>query len=183
MVCIMRITLLLLLLSTLAATAAAQVYRSVGPDGSVHFSDQPEPGATPVEIRPVVVVPPAATPPPRPGSSSPSAAVSGYRSFMIASPTEDEGVRANDGNVSVSLALDPPLAPEHRVLILLDGQPVGDAGTSLTVTLPNLDRGTHRLEASVVDGRGTPVMSTPPVTFHVLRVSILSPPVAVPAAR
>jgi hypothetical protein len=160
-----------LLIALLSAPAAAQVYRSVKPDGTVEFSDQPEPGAKPVELAPLPTVSPtrAAPPPPRERSADP---LEVYRRFEITAPLQDEGVRANDGNVTVSLALDPPLLPGHRILLRLDGQEVGEPAASLSVPLLNLDRGTHRLDASVVDATGRSVVSAAPITFHVLRVHL-----------
>mgnify|MGYP001764647008 CR=1 FL=1 len=49
-------------------------------------------------------------------------------------------------------------------------QPAGGAEGSLGVTLVNLSRGTHQLDAVVVNASGETVASAGPVTFHVLRV-------------
>ena len=90
-------------------------------------------------------------------------------------PGPDEAVRANDGNVSVALDLEPPLSPGHRVVVRVDGQPAGGAEGSLGVTLVNLSRGTHQLDAVVVNASGETVASAGPVTFHVLRVHLPAP--------
>ncbi|MEA3244437.1 MAG: DUF4124 domain-containing protein, partial [Pseudomonadota bacterium] len=49
-----RIFLLLLVL--VCATASAQVFRRLGPDGHVYFSDQPGPDAEQVEVRPAQAI-------------------------------------------------------------------------------------------------------------------------------
>lgn len=166
------------LLLCIATIASAQIYRSVGPDGSVQFSDQPAPDATPVDVQPAQTVPmggpvhrrgvPASPAKPQPERPT-------YGRFEILSPVPDEGVRANDGNVTVALALDPPLLPGHRVVVLVDGRPAGSPDASMRVTLTNLERGTHRVEASVVNGGGQTLASAGPVTFHVLRVHLPPP--------
>jgi hypothetical protein len=171
----------LLLVSALGA--AAQVYRWVGPDGTVHYTDRPQPGATPVDVPPVQTFSPGpSVAAPRPSAPEPrlpgGPAAGGYARFAIASPTNEEAVRANDGNVAVGLTLDPPLKPGHKVVLLLDGQPVGPPGVSLSAQLSNLERGAHRIEASVIDARGTPIISAGAVTFHVLRVALATPRVA-----
>jgi hypothetical protein len=161
------------LLLCLTALASAQVFRSVGPDGTVQFSDQPAPGATSVDVQPAQTVPmggPILRSPAPAAAKEPGGPV--YGRFEILSPTADEGVRANDGNVTVSLALDPPLLPGHRVVVLVDGRPVGSPDASLQVALTNLDRGTHRVEASVVNAGGQALASAGPLTFHVLRVHL-----------
>jgi hypothetical protein len=101
----------------------------------------------------------------------PSLGAIAYQQFAVVSPADNGAVRANDGNVAVILALDPPLQPGHRVLVRLDGQPVGEPGTSLTVDLTNLDRGTHRIEAVVLGAGGTELITAGPTSFHVLRAS------------
>lgn len=161
-----------------ATLAGAQVYRSVGPDGTVQFSDQAAPDATPVDVQPAQTVPmggPVHRPVASPSPATPQPARPTYGRFEILSPSPDEGVRANDGNVTISLALDPPLLPGHRVVVLLDGRPVGSPDASLQVALTNLDRGTHRVEASVVNAGGQTLASAGPLTFHVLRVHLPAP--------
>ena len=167
----MRVWSALVLLSV-TALASAQVYRSVGPDGSVEFSDFPlTPNATVIDVQPAQTAPMGA-PVRRPVAVAAPAAEprTAYRRFEILSPGPDEAVRANDGNVSVALALEPPLSPGHRVVVRVDGQPAGGAEGSLGVTLENLSRGTHQLDALVVNSGGETVASAGPVTFHVLRV-------------
>jgi hypothetical protein len=173
----------LLLVLVVASTAQAQVYRSVGPDGSVIFSDRPVPGAKSVDVKPLP--PPSAGQMPtgsgevaEPGGGSgsadqpPAVQAPAYTLFAITNPKDDEGVRANDGNVTVSLALQPALARGHRIQLTVDGRPLPQSGTSLSVTLVNMDRGTHAVSASVVDAGGQPVATTSSVTFHVLRVAV-----------
>jgi hypothetical protein len=48
--------LLLLLLVFICATANSQVFRRIGPDGQVYFSDQPGPGAEKIEVSPVQTI-------------------------------------------------------------------------------------------------------------------------------
>jgi len=162
---------LALLLALLAIPVAGQVYRSVNPDGSVEYSDQPAPGARPVELPPLPTVSPAQLPTPR-SVARPAEEGAAYRRLAVTSPVADEGVRANDGNVVVSLALDPPLGSGHGIVLMLDGQQVGDPVTSLSLGLPNLDRGTHQVAAAVVDASGKRLITSAPVTFHVLRVHV-----------
>lgn len=167
----MRVWFALVLLSV-TAFASAQVYRSVGPDGSVEFSDHPlTPNATVINVQPVQTAPMGA-PVRHPVSVTAPAAEprAAYHRFEILSPGPDEAVRANDGRVSVALALEPPLSPGHRVVLHVDGQPTGGSEGSLDVTLENLSRGTHQLDALVVNSGGEMVVSAGPVTFHVLRV-------------
>jgi hypothetical protein len=170
---------LIVLLVLASATAVAQVYQRIGPDGEVHLSDQPGPDAQPIDLRPAQTV----TLPPLPARGSRSAqagegaakpageATPGYTAFTVSSPTDGEGVRANDGNVTVRLSLEPALSPGHAIWLHLDGEDGEQTQTrsSLDFPLTNLSRGRHTVEASVRDANGAVVMRAGPVTFFVLR--------------
>jgi hypothetical protein len=98
-----------------------------------------------------------------------------YASLAIAAPLHDEGVRANDGTVTVVVAVEPALQSGHQVEILLDGQPVAIAAAT-SITLTDLERGTHSLEARIVDPSGAILLSSALSTFHVLRHTPLLAP-------
>ncbi len=178
--CIMKPSLVLVLVLALApATATAQVYQRIGPNGEIHFSDQPGLDAQPVEVRPAQTVTLPSLPP-RAGSSdqqgggttnSANAAAPGYTAFTIVSPAGGEGVRANDGNVTIRLSLEPELVPGHVIRLNLDGEDGEQirSGGHLAFPLTNLSRGRHSVEAQVMDDKGNVLMRAGPVSFYVLR--------------
>ena len=177
----MRIRLSVLLLCTLPLSALAEVYKWVGPDGTVHFSDTPREGAEEVHIPPPQTYTPERLPPitPRP---QPPAEPAHYRRFELTSPSPDQTLRDNTGTFTVDFALDPPLQAErgHRLIVLLDGaaQPPAE-GSSLT--LQGVDRGTHSLQGQIVDGRGQVLMRSAAIQVHLHRQSVLLPNRAKPA--
>lgn len=95
-----------------------------------------------------------------------------YTGFSITSPTNDQGVRANDGNVTVHLSLQPVLQSDHTIILNVSGE--GSKTTidshGLTIRLNNLSRGLHTINATVVDKNGNDLIKTESVSFHVLRV-------------
>ena len=165
----------LIIIIFLASSANAhQLYRHVGPNGEVYFTDQPGPDSVPVEISPVNVkpgLPPRVTPP---ETEKPEATLASYKYFNILSPTEDQGVRANDGNVIINLSLQPALKPGHTIKLKMDGEDgeLVKSGESLTVNLFNVSRGLHTVQAFVLDDNGNMLMHAGPVSFHVLRVAL-----------
>ncbi len=168
----MRCSLLLFLVLVCAA-AGAQVYKRVGPDGNVYFSDQPGPDARQIEVKPAqaISLPPV---PRQTGAAQQQYDVSAtYSEFTIVSPTSDQAVRANDGKVTVSLSLKPKLMPGHTVRLKVDGKDGEQikTGGGLSIELSNLSRGLHTVEATVVDAQGHAVIQTGPVSFNVLRVA------------
>ena len=168
--------LFILALCAVCATAGAQVYKRIGPDGQVYFSDQPGPDAEPVEISPpssVTMRPvPRQTRPEQ--AATPKEAAGSYERFAIVSPANGEGVRANNGNVAVTLSLKPGLKPGHSIALNVEGENGQDLkiGAATTFELNNLSRGRHTLTASVLDAQGNEVIQTGPVSFHVLRVAL-----------
>jgi phosphatidate phosphatase APP1 len=95
-----------------------------------------------------------------------------YTGFSITSPVDQRGIRANDGNITVQLSVQPELQPDHMIVLTVDGED-GEATYSsidMTVDLTNLSRGQHTLMATVVDAEGNKLIQSEPVTFFVLRV-------------
>ncbi|UCC56702.1 MAG: DUF4124 domain-containing protein [Gammaproteobacteria bacterium] len=174
-----RIFLLFLIFT--CATASAQVYRRTGPDGQVYFSDRPGPDAEKVDVTPAQAislppVPEQADTTAQPGTGTPGQqeeAASLYTEFNIVSPASEEAVRANDGNVTVQLSLQPELATGHTITLKIDGE--DGKGTrsadSMAIELNNLSRGRHSVEAMVIDDQGRVLIQAGPVSFHVLRVA------------
>ena len=155
-------------------TTAHQLYRHVGPNGEVYFTDQPSPDSVPVEISPMNVIPALPSKATPPEIEKPKIAIASYKYFNILSPTEDQGVRANDGNVIINLSLQPALRNDHTIKLNIDGEhsKLVRSGESLTVNLYNVSRGMHTIQAFVLDNSGNVLMHAGPVNFYVLRVAI-----------
>jgi Domain of unknown function (DUF4124) len=166
--------LLVLFLTFVCATANAQIYRRIGPDGHVYFSDRPGPDAEQIEVTPNTAV----RLPPVPGggdaAKQQNAAAPAYSSFSIVSPSSNQGVRANNGNVTVVLKLVPDLQSGHTIRLGIDGEDGAQisAGESLTIELTNLSRGLHTVTATVLDQEGSKLIQAGPVSFNVLRVAV-----------
>lgn len=171
----MRAYLLLWLLILFAHQATAQVYRSVGINGSVIFS------STPVMNGVTELLP--ARPTNRIDSLQPSIDPIAPTSLLpernhphnhhtaltlIGLPL-NQALRANSGTFTVHLATEPPLHPEHRLQWLLDGQPYGPPGTQLHLDLINLDRGEHQLSVTILEGNEM-VQQSPTTRFYLQRI-------------
>jgi hypothetical protein len=174
--------ILMILLVFACATASAQVFKRTGPDGQVYFSDQPGPDAEQVDVTPAqaVTLPPLPEPTDtmeQAGSDSTDPQIeftAAYTEFSITSPTRDEGVRANDGNVTVHLSLQPALQSGHTIVFNVDGEDGESSSTSssMLIGLNNMSRGLHTVWATVVDAEGNDLIKTEPVSFYVLRVAV-----------
>lgn len=171
---------MLLVFCALAAFAAqAQIYKKVLPDGSIIFTDEASPGAEPIHVDPL---PTYKAPPRQPKAENAPAAPAEaattqpvvYKRFAIEAPANDTTIRDNAGDVAVTLAVEPALATEqgHTVSLLLNGKTVVQGGTSTNLRLQAVDRGTHTLEAVLVDAQDKMLKRTSPVIFHLMRHSV-----------
>ncbi len=150
------------------------MFTRVGPDGTVYFSDQPDPGAREIEVAPpqTITLPPVRR---QVGSADqPDQTEPTYTAFAIVSPANEEGARANNGNVTIQLALQPELEPGHKVMLTVDGEDgvATKSGVGMSLALTKLSRGRHTAQAVVVDDAGEVLIQTDPVSFYVLRVAL-----------
>ncbi len=178
---------LVIALAAASSAALAQIYKTVDANGNVVFTDiaPVDRSAGKPESQPVTVPPtntydapalPAQTAGTAPGPTAPTA----YAQIDVISPTQDESIRDNAGNVQVEVAINPPLRGSDHLLLLLDGSPVDVGAVNGVFELSNVDRGTHTAAARVVDGQGDVISESDPVTFHLMRVSIDSRPRVTP---
>ena len=184
-----RPTISLLLICLAASSfAGTKIYRTVDENGTVTFTDKPPAGeqveAAPLDVKPANVYAPASRSRDAAGrdlwivdgaegsenSDDAGEQVFTYQSLEITSPSADEAVRSNNGNLSVTVAIRPHLDGAHRLQLSLDGATAAtSSGTSFA--LKNVSRGTHVASVSVVDDNGAVLITSGSVEFHVLRVS------------
>jgi hypothetical protein len=173
----------LLALTAVPAFAGQTVWKWVDEKGVTHFSDQPVPGATKMELNSAPSPSPAATPAytPPPATTRPTGPA--YSRLVVESPQQDESVVNTGGKVTVRLATTPALAQNHVVALYLDGARVQDfPPNAMSHELSEVTRGTHTLKAVVSTAQGELLQESPATTFHVRQESIARPPVG-PALR
>jgi len=132
------------------------VYKNVGPDGSITFSDQPSGQSETLLIEPVPTVP-ALTPEKilksKKATPNSQADAIGYDTFNILSPADQSAFNSGSGDLSVLMEISPALASGHQIELRMD-QKLIDRGKELQVSIPNVDRGTHSLQARIVSSSG-----------------------------
>lgn len=182
---------LLIGLGAASVEAATRIYRTVDEDGNVVFTDVP-PRDAEQEAAVDVNAPNSFTPPPveretrsvsewlgndadAPADPGEEAAPLSYQSLRVAAPANDEGIRENAGNVTVTAAIEPQLATGHAIQVYLDGQ-LRQSGHATSFQLVNVDRGTHSLQLRVVDASGNTVIASEPSVFHLQRRSVILQP-------
>lgn len=177
----MRKWLILAFLCSTASVEAQPVWTWVDSAGVRHYSDRPVEGAEQIELGS-----PQTFSPPRPVASTvrrapqapatQPASASAYRSIAITSPAADENLWNIGGTVTVSVALDPPLERNHHIDLYFNGRRLGleERGTSITIS--EVYRGTHTIQAVVIDsGTRSEVQRSAVQTFHVHQTSVQNP--------
>lgn len=176
------VSLLALSCGSIATSAKETVmYKKIDKDGNVVFTDKPIPGSKPITVKTDVNV--VSTP--KPAYKAPTLSDSSeadddvkkfkYEVLAIDTPKNDEGIRANDGRINVIVAVTPNLRPNHSVQLKLDGNNVGQAQKIPYFNLTEVERGTHQLQAMIIDDdSGETVQSSDAISFHALIASRLN---------
>jgi hypothetical protein len=178
----MRKWLILLSALWVSSVTGAPAWTWVDADGTVHFSDTPVPGARQIELTGAQGFSTAPAPPPtvtsRAAANSASQAAqptTTYRTFIIVSPSQQETLWNTGGTVAVQLAIEPQLQANHRIDVLVDGQRRNLNATGPQLSVPEVFRGSHTLQAVIVDQRGNELLRSPVISLTVQQTSIQNP--------
>lgn len=152
-----------------------EIYKKTNKAGVVEFSDMPNHDAKPIRVPAMNTYKQKPLPRKSVTKTSTSLATS-YKEFSIASPPQGKEVRENSGNVSVQLNISPSLKTSHTVKVIIDNNNKSSlTGTSLVYSFSNLSRGTHKVQAFVLDAKNTVLIESAVVEFHLKRF-IFKPP-------
>lgn len=98
-----------------------------------------------------------------------------YASVEIAQPRPETTIPPGQLDLVVQVKTDPPLQDQHLVRVLWDGEPVADPASTTSVVITDMVRGTHRLQAQVVDDEGNVLGASDTIEVYVRRHSRLHP--------
>ncbi len=165
-----------LLISCLLLTlhgAQAAVYKTVDKDGNVSYSDSPSKSAEELDLPPVPVI--NISPSPQLNLTPKQEIKQGqwtYTQLAIKKPQSNATIRNNAGNISVELLIDPPLRESDTILLKSNGKEVS-RGRSNTLAITQMNRGSHALQAIIINANGETLSSSETITFHLQRQSQL----------
>jgi hypothetical protein len=99
-----------------------------------------------------------------------------YDALVIVSPESEATIHDNAGNIDVEAEVTPPLrvAAGDRLVLIVDGAPMPPSRRN-HLTLTAVDRGSHTLQAQVVDPSGRTLISSQPLTVYMWQASALFP--------
>ncbi len=154
----------------LCVAAQAQTYRWVDKDGTVHYSDRPQPGAERVQLPKAQTY--SAPPPTSVRSSLPrNAGRPAPVTCSISSPAPEQAF-VNENSVTVSFRGPAGFTP----LLLLNGVRQDAQGAGAGFVISPIARGSYQVAVIFANPTsGVEACRTASVTFHVRQASLLSP--------
>ena len=177
-----------LISASLSAPSYGEIFRTVDADGNVTFSDQAPPsrgGRVTAEKVEITTPNTFADQTPYQQFDNQSLGSTGddesensdepKYSVSIASPSNDQTIRENSGNVIVRARVTPELAKGNQLRLLLDGSLYGGPVQGGSISLPNVPRGTHKVRVVVENEKGRRIAESAESVFHLQRISLLSP--------
>lgn len=165
-----RTALLLIVLTTLLPrmAVAAEIYKIIGSDGSVRYSDQapPEGGSEAVELPDLFLLP--AVPLPSSGATNFSRAETENKTVRILSPMEEEVIHGTDNQINISAAVSPSLSEGERLQLIHNGSAYGPPQTTSQWHLTRLIPGTHKFSVQVLDEQNRLIGQSSTLTIYVI---------------
>ena len=148
---------------------SGEVYKTIDEDGNVIFTDRPSLNSEEIKLKELktteTVKPTSITS----GSKNKNKGNHSYKKLIVSNPANGSAIRSNNGNVSISISLEPSLRAGHRILISVDGKEVSK-GSGKSVSLTNLDRGTHAVTVRIIDSSSNAMISASS-SFSILRAT------------
>lgn len=170
-------TLFAAILLVVFAPAGAEIYKHVGSNGEIIYSDRPEEGGEPVKLPGINSYTGSRGTQNRAGTNAVArekAANGPYRSVRILQPSQDQTVQHNGGKVNVSLLLEPALRPGNGIRIIVNGFPKPEIINTTQFILADMNRGTNTLQIQVVGSNGDVLGESESVSFNIFQPSTTS---------
>lgn len=185
----MKITKWILILLCVPLLASADVYMKKDADGSISYSDQPQPDADKVILQPVNTLgteadKPAVPEPQNPEQINPEApqpekeadkyAVQEerkpYKSVAISSPQDQETLQ-NPVTIEVKGSSEPQLQKKFndKYALYINGTQFGEASETASFSIPReaVPRGTYTLQIAILDDKNQALITSSMITVYV----------------
>ncbi|MFP6806255.1 MAG: DUF4124 domain-containing protein [Pseudomonadales bacterium] len=167
--------------SSFQVSAAEPIYKSVDQYGNTVFSDQGSASSKEVKLQETSTF--DSTRLLEEFSKGSTSRQSGpgngkfrYKTLKVTSTTNEEAVRANNGDLEILVIVDPHKQQGHTIELLMDGKTHSTISGTTSVALENIDRGTHLFKLQVIDTDSQRIVQTGPETLiSVLRHSVPGP--------
>jgi len=154
-------------------TNAQPVYKVTDADGNITFTDTPRVfGESTVEEHAVTAPNSAKSNATIRAAAKPAEAEAIRYDTRIVTPADNATIPMGPGNFSVQAALNPHLAPDETLQLLLDGEPVGAPQRIANWQLTNVYRGDHRLQVVRLTESGAQLDKSARSTVYMMRPTV-----------
>lgn len=172
--------MLLLALSPLAFGAeeeSGKIFRTTDENGQPVFSDQGSDTSDEVELNEPTMFPGRDFSrryqefnPDKPEEEAPPFK---YARLEVTSPSNNEAIRSNPGDVTIRFVVEPAPPRGHTVHLVMDGEILQPVRAPSEIALNNVDRGTHQVHLRAINSETKEVVQEgETVSFTILRHSI-----------
>lgn len=168
---------LIIILFLVSATAHSGMYETLDPAGNIIYSDTPIdkntqkvnlPAISTTEAMPVKTAPTSnnQNQVALPDAVAAKAAKKPYTLFSIKSPVDQSTIQ-NQPIITVEMDMEPELQEGDKIQIYLDDKPWGSPLTKSKIELPNVERGTHKIYAELLENNEVVIKKSESVTIFV----------------
>jgi hypothetical protein len=155
-------------------SSAQPMFKVTDEDDNVTFTDTPPASSDSIVETHSVMAPNSATPTETMRNPATLVTVEGSTRYdtRIVAPANNSTIPMGPGNFTVQAALNPRLAPDENLQLLLDGEPVGAPQRIANWQLTNVYRGEHRLPVVRLDESGRQLDTSAASTVYVMRPTV-----------
>lgn len=155
---------------------AETVYKTVDEHGNIVFSDKPTAGAEEIKIKEAQSfdIPDTKLFDYKSTREEEPESETQYSNLVITSPNSDSTIHSNEGNVNVSIEIEPALNEKDLLVLFMDGKQLAIAEAS-EFLLTNIDRGSHTIEVAIKNEKNKILLRSEKVVFHLRKMSKLFP--------
>jgi hypothetical protein len=90
-----------------------------------------------------------------------------YQTLQIISPQNEDTIFYDNGKVTVNIQVTPTLKQSDKILLYLDNKKIQElTATNTTITLEYIERGSHQLQAQIIDQNDQILFKSPIVSFY-----------------
>ncbi|WP_295802418.1 DUF4124 domain-containing protein [uncultured Microbulbifer sp.] len=158
-------------------TDTKTVYKVVGPDGSVTFSDSPPPGKKSekvtigrTNVQPITLPRDLPTRRLTPDDQQQrDRRDQGPIRFAIVSPANDATIPPGQRFIVLQVAMNPVPVDGHEFFAVVDGQRWAGTSSGTSLDISALERGTHTIQAVLLGAGGRPLAQSQAIRIHVKR--------------
>lgn len=168
---------LIFLFTSINTLAETKVYHWVDEQGKSHFSDTVSPGTEEVNISEhnlLINNQTVKNKLAQDDNIKGNTPVAIWYQASIVSPQDEQTIRSNAGTINIHVSTTPAKKSSQKLQLFLDGKALGQPQISPSISVQNIDRGTHQVQVHLLDENGKLLSKTQIVTVHLQRVSVIN---------